>query len=76
VECRRCGTCCVAPDISSLGKEWGTPCQHLGGDNLCSVYGERPKVCRGYRPDEICAMIVAPTLAERVERYGLLFGLP
>lgn len=75
VECRQCGTCCVAPDISTLGKAWGVPCPHLGEDNLCGIYGERPPVCRNYRPDEICALIAAPSLAERVERYSNLFGL-
>jgi hypothetical protein len=48
---------------------------HLEDDGLCAVYEERPAVCRGYRPDEICARVAAPTLAERVEKYRGLFGL-
>ena len=31
-ETARCGACCVAPDISSAGKEAGIPCPHLAED--------------------------------------------
>ena len=75
MECLRCGTCCVAPDIASLGKPLGVRCRHLGTDDLCVNYTERPAVCRGYRPDEICRAIAASTLAERVANYLALFGL-
>lgn len=74
MECLRCGTCCTAPDISTLGKKAGTRCLHLGEGFACRIYPERPKVCRGYRPDEICRRIQAPTLEERVARYLALFG--
>lgn len=74
MECLRCGTCCVAPDISTLGKKAGERCRHLGDGFDCRIYPERPKVCRGYRPDEICADIQAPGLSERVARYLRLFG--
>jgi Fe-S-cluster containining protein len=74
-QCRQCGTCCVAPDISTLGKPAGTRCRHLAEDLRCSAYAERPAVCRGYRPDEICRQIAAPTLAERVANYCALFNL-
>ena len=73
--CLRCGTCCVAPDIASLGKPLGVRCRHLGGDGLCAIYAERPAVCRGYRADEICRVIAAPTLEGRVANYLALFGL-
>jgi uncharacterized protein len=75
MECKGCGTCCVAPDISTLRKKPGERCRHLGDDLRCAIYDERPAVCRGYRPDEICAAIAAPTLAERVARYLELFGI-
>ncbi len=75
MECLKCGTCCTAPDIGALKKPLGVRCTHLGDDGLCAVYDERPSVCRGYRPDELCGLIAAPTLAERVERYLGLFGL-
>ena len=75
MDCLKCGTCCTAPDISALGKPLGARCIHLGNEGLCDVYEERPAVCRGYRPDEICLRIAAPTLGERVDNYLGLFGL-
>jgi Fe-S-cluster containining protein len=75
MDCRQCGTCCVAPDIKSLAKPLGVPCPYLDGDNLCSGYEQRPTVCRTYRPDDICLAIAAPTLAGRVENYLKLFGI-
>lgn len=75
MQCLRCGTCCTAPDISTLGKPAGVPCIHLDASGLCNIYDERPAVCRGYRPDAICSMVAAPTLDERVEKYLELFGL-
>jgi len=75
MECSGCGTCCVAPDISSLGKKVGLRCRHLLQDQSCGIYEKRPAVCRGYRPDEICRRISAPTLEERVENYLRLFDL-
>lgn len=75
MQCLRCGTCCTAPDISTLGKPAGVPCCHLDASGLCTIYDERPAVCRGYLPDAICSMVAAPTLEERVEKYLELFGL-
>jgi len=74
VECLKCGTCCTAPDIDALDKPVGVRCLHLDDLGLCTVYDARPAVCRGYRPDEICALIAAPTLTERVGKYLQLFG--
>lgn len=73
--CLKCGTCCTAPDIVSLNKMIGERCRHLDDSGLCSIYDQRPDVCRRYRPDEICLQIAAPTLEKRVERYLELFGL-
>jgi len=75
MECLKCGTCCAAPDIAALEKPLGERCIHLGDDLLCRIYEKRPPVCRGYRADEICGLIAAPTLVERMERYLDLFGL-
>ena len=75
MECQRCGTCCVAPDISTLGKRLSERCPHLSESFHCGIYADRPEVCRGYRPDEICARIAAPTLDERVMAYLRLFGM-
>lgn len=74
-ECTRCGACCVAPDIAALDKPLGMRCPHLGADNLCTVYDRRPAVCRSYEPDEVCDLIAAPTIEERVQKYLALFDL-
>lgn len=75
MECTRCGACCVAPDISTLGKPAGVPCRHLTADHTCAIYAQRPQVCRDYQADETCVAVEAPTLAERVARYRALFGV-
>ncbi|HYO67439.1 MAG TPA: YkgJ family cysteine cluster protein [Archangium sp.] len=75
MECTRCGACCVAPDIAALDKPLGMRCPHLTADNLCSVYDRRPDVCRAYQADEVCRLIDAPTLEERVDKYLALFEL-
>lgn len=74
MECRMCGTCCVAPDIAALDKPLGERCIYLLPTGICSVYHQRPEVCRNYRPDELCGKIAAPTMEERVARYLQLFG--
>lgn len=75
MECSRCGACCVAPDVAALDKPLGVRCPHLTAENLCSVYDRRPEVCRSYEADEVCTMIDAPTLDERVAKYLALFEL-
>lgn len=75
MECTLCGACCVAPDIAALDKPLGLRCPHLTQDNLCSVYENRPDICRDYQADEVCKRIEAPTLEERVDKYLALFGL-
>jgi len=75
MECTHCGACCVAPDIAALDKPLGVRCPHLTADNLCSVYDRRPDVCRSYQADEVCRLIEAPTLEERVGKYLALFEL-
>jgi len=75
VECTRCGACCVAPDIAALDKPLGVRCPYLGDDALCTIYDRRPEVCRRYSPDELCTIVQAPTLEERVAKYLAWFGL-
>ncbi len=75
MNCARCGTCCVAPDITALDKALGVRCIHLGADLNCQRYAERPAICRSYRPGELCSLVAAPTLEERVAHYLELFGL-
>ena len=74
-ECTKCGACCVAPDIASLDKPLGLRCPHLGPDNLCRTYENRPAVCRSYEADALCEKIAAPTLEERVAKYLAHFEL-
>jgi hypothetical protein len=79
-ECNLCGACCVALDISTLGKKIGVRCEHLRDDvvpgrYLCAVYKDRPKVCRDHTADDLCDVIAAPTLDERVAKYRALFDL-
>ena len=73
--CTQCGACCVAPDITALGKPIGVPCKHLGDDLRCTIYETRPSVCRGYQADELCDLIAAPTLPQRVRKYLDVFGI-
>ena len=75
MNCYLCGTCCIAPDISTLGKAVGDRCTHLGPDNLCRDYENRPAVCREYRPDEICQDLQEMLPDDRVDYYLRLFGL-
>jgi hypothetical protein len=75
MECRRCATCCTAPDITALKKPVGVPCTYLDDNGTCSIYSERPFVCRNYLPDEICDLIHAETLEQRVVNYLRLFAL-
>lgn len=73
--CTQCGACCVAPDIAALDKPLGLVCPHLGPDALCTIYEQRPQVCRDYAADDLCLKIEAPTLQGRVDKYLALFGL-
>jgi Fe-S-cluster containining protein len=75
IECTKCGACCVAPDISSLGKPLGVRCQHLTAENLCAVYDDRPQICRDYQADWLCERIAAETLDQRVAKYLDVFEL-
>ena len=75
IACFMCGACCVAPDITALGKVVGARCPHLQTDNRCGIYETRPEICHRYTADEVCLMIDAPTLDERVGNYLALFDL-
>lgn len=75
ITCHRCGTCCIAPDISTLGKPVGVPCRHLRPDRLCGIYPERPPVCRHYRPDEVCVALQSVPAEERVRYFLHVYGL-
>ncbi len=76
ISCFKCGTCCIAPDISTLGKPVGVPCVHLRADRRCGIYPDRPAVCRDYAPDELCRALHGLPPAARVGHYLAVFGLP
>lgn len=48
--CGTCNACCIAPSIPELDKPLDTPCPHLkqGPKGCCSVYADRPQVCRTF----------------------------
>ncbi|MHB0939205.1 MAG: YkgJ family cysteine cluster protein [Armatimonadota bacterium] len=75
LRCFRCGTCCIAPDISTLSKPVGVPCRHLTAEHRCGIYPDRPPVCRNYRPDEICVALQRIPAAERVPYFLQIYGL-
>ncbi|KZY63569.1 hypothetical protein A3742_03545 [Oleiphilus sp. HI0071] len=53
-----CGACCIAPQISSAlpnmpdGKPAGVRCINLDQQNRCTVYKQRPDVCRNFRAEK------------------------
>jgi len=54
MECHNdCGWCCII-----LSTEWspaGKRCEYLNEEDLCSIYDERPLVCRTFKPSiHIC----------------------
>ena len=75
MECKKCGVCCIAPDISTLNKPKGLPCKYLTPDFMCSDYENRPRVCREYKPCDICNQIYHPEIKVRIERYNKLFDI-
>ena len=74
-ECYKCGTCCTAPDISTLNKPPNQRCEHLTEDNLCGIYETRPEVCRNYAPWELCDRVQAGDLQTRVRLFLEAFGM-
>ena len=76
IECIKCGTCCIAADISTLKKPLGVRCQYLADDNRCRIYERRPQVCRDYEPDEVCLAIRGlKSQGERVRKFLEIYGL-
>jgi hypothetical protein len=67
MDCRPgCGSCCIAPSISSLGKPAGVPCIHLRGDLRCAIFArpERPACCSGLQAStEMCGSTREQALA-------------
>ncbi|MCD8567600.1 MAG: YkgJ family cysteine cluster protein [Geovibrio sp.] len=75
IKCLMCGTCCIAFDISVLGKEAGVPCAHLTADKKCGIYEDRPWGCKGYKPDELCVLFSTLSEEERVRLLRKIYGV-
>lgn len=48
--CTQCGACCRRVGLMDPGWPWlavdGRTCSKLGVDNTCTIYADRPLVCR------------------------------
>jgi Fe-S-cluster containining protein len=75
IPCFKCGTCCIAPDISTLRKRVGERCVHLTSEHRCAIYPERPAVCRDYQPDALCVALQGMPAEARVRYYLDIYGL-
>lgn len=52
------------------------PCVHLSPERVCTIYEERPAVCRNYLPDSVCdEMASIPTESERIQHYAMAFDV-
>lgn len=72
IECYMCGACCIAYSISTLNKAAGVPCVNLMEDGRCGDYENRPQVCRGFKPDELCVII---SLLPKTEKVKIITGV-
>ncbi len=75
IECTMCGACCIAFDISVLGKKAGEPCAHLTAGRQCGIYENRPWGCKGYRPDELCILFSSLSEEDRVRLLQKIYGV-
>lgn len=69
-ECGDCNACCVTYEIEELNKWPHQPCKHLCSKG-CSIYENRPKVCREYT----CAWKESKIFNEdeRPDKIGVIF---
>ena len=45
--CIKCGLCCKKVGILDKSLDRGDgACKHLSEDNLCTIYNDRPRICR------------------------------
>jgi Fe-S-cluster containining protein len=40
-------------DVGEVAYKRHTPCQHIGDDNKCKIYADRPKVCRDFPKEDL-----------------------
>ena len=70
--CGGCTACCTVLRVDALRKLGGVPCAMLDQDRGCSIYPERPKICRAYR----CLWLQgAFEEADRPDRIGAVLDL-
>lgn len=63
-ECQKCGRCCrniaVKMFLPNFWDEKNQCCKHITEDNICSIYPDRPDVCRvpkGINPKIACDIL-------------------
>ena len=61
--CGTCTLCCRLPDIDLLDKPANVWCRHCVAGEGCSIYADRPSVCR----DFLCFWMTDESLAEAWE---------
>jgi hypothetical protein len=68
--CGGCGACCKLPEIPELSKPVHTTCVNYAAGTGCSIYAERPGMCRAFE----CNYLHDPNLSEawRPDRAGFL----
>lgn len=63
--CRRCGNCCIIPDLPYVDKLPNVRCQYLTDSNLCELHREKkPQGCQDFpymeKKDWVCSWRLAP----------------
>lgn len=46
--CTTCTLCCYLPEIEFFAKPANTPCVHCRINEGCTIYADRPKLCRDF----------------------------
>ena len=71
-KCGSCNQCCISLTINEPGlqKEADIACANLSSDKGCSIYADRPQVCRGFQ----CGWITLPKLPNsfRPDKCGFM----
>jgi uncharacterized protein len=79
-ECGECSLCCLLLAIKELDKPQNEWCKHVRAKRGCSIYEQRPDVCRGFeclwlsstisplalRPDKIHGLMTPSTDGEHI----------
>ena len=68
--CGECTACCTLSVVEELNKEAGVTCKHCVLQKGCSIYEDRPKVCKDFE----CAYLQAGNNIElRPDKCGVMF---